>query len=385
MIDVSVTLEKREYGVWHIQEAQCSDDTEISETIEIQIDQINISQDEGHEYRLSVDGYITREMFCEECSEALTAENLSKESLNSETEPDLRAPVKLSNSVTSEFDLPDLGDIVGKPNNEGVIPIVTKSSEPYQQESAFIDRRPLITVDSKYKYADIELSVQPTGYLIKDKAISRIVDAIESARQYANSGLEAQKKEITATLLPGKEIETPAKDYARQRVLVQNIVIEAGYVLIEELVDVIKRSNILARYTSDFDKKADLPPVPRVGSPTPEPVDLLDGYARHVSLSDKQPPDVSEYASENAIHAANRFDNVSVSLCFEEHKVTWTDAERGNTAIVEFNEGEPVRYKCGCSSGIDPCEHVAALLQNLPPFSPIYIGTGWNFDFLELD
>lgn len=374
MSDIEINLEKSDKGIWHIRESKCASSISVSESIRVCAEQLEVAEDEGGQPRLSIDGHMTREMVCSTCLTTIPNQNSSSDHIT-ENKVEPRTPYNLLDSDQPNLNDLGFGSVICEPDSDSISPIITDIEENDQYESAFIDKRPIITVDNKTKYSEVVISVQPTGYQMNQRAIREIGDVIREIQRYANNELENQNKKITATVLPGKETETRSKDYSHQIILIRNILIEAVYPLVDNLADVFESSNLLARFSSDFTDTTDCPPAPRPGSPSPEPSDKLEGHAKHVSLTDKQPPNMNEYLSDKAIHASKRFEGkMSVDVQTDQGKVVATDNLRGNTTLVEFKDGDPVRYSCQCSSGIDPCEHVAAMFANLPPLSAVYIG-----------
>jgi len=355
---------------------------------------ILIERDSHNETRITVPDVIHRSRMCPHCwsqlRRACEDANISL-TTGRKTKDTVAFTDQQPGSVTSEFR--NIGDKLHEPANGTVTPIITVPSATRQIEAARIDRRPVITVDDRRKYSDIKLDVTPTAYQLTPDGVESLADIAVTHR---NAALETgeQREDVPITINSGTSESGIRR---RRRILtVENLLLEQVHTIAVEWANHFADEELLAVFDEE-NTHSPLPeseqptehdtgdpgPIPRPGAPTPSQ-DTVTGLdldtnppLRHAPLQDKQPDadEIREYISPKMYRVARHIEpGVTVTEQPDNGAITGEDTVNGYTATVWFNDGAPVRHECGCPTTADPCEHVTAVLRNLPDLSPALLG-----------
>lgn len=357
----------------HFAAADCSNSEDPQTTLSVPLQTIEISEGKRGVSRITTTSRITNQILCQECKAALSELGFTDQ-ITMPSDFSIEQAEPLSELADQSRDSIGLNEIIAQPPDGTIAPIITANSNTEQKTAAQIDRRPLITINERRKYANITLSAEPTGYQLTHSAVRELESIVESARQYANQDLGTQRETITAEIAPG---ESASRNHPLQRITVRDIVIEAGYKIMQEWEELFKQDALLARHSTSFQDSADNPPVPRQKAPDPAPASSKEAPVKHAPLADKQPDmeAASKYTSKNAIRVARHFDHkFTTTVCPDENTIRGSDTITQHSVTVSFSDGEPVNHECQCESSLTPCEHVAALLKQIPETSAVYVG-----------
>jgi len=363
----TVELKKRGSAKWHLSECRHAP-TKSSKTVVADTEDITVRKDALGSHRITIYNVAYRGPFCYHCANMMDDGHTSPNA----GPPD---PITKKKSIIKEK-LSTKPEPVILEKEDKLEPSAIKQEDDEELECASIEQRPVILYREAQDYGYIRVSTQPTGYQLTPEALKMIKKAAldmewEASKNHKQSG------RIDTTVEAGNIISTNSAK--RQAITITTMLAPFAKKLVSEIADIISTNEVLCLY-EEFDGQ----PNTEDKIPSGERKPLIDGNGleRKPVVENKKPDleRISEYIkSNNEIRLARHIQHKTeiIKTDTSEKSIRARNTLTGHESTVWFSHGKPVNDECDCDNEMTtPCEHVTAVLRNLPRISGVFAGKG---------